>query len=414
MDQEALKDMQYLVKTLNEAADAYYNGDPILPDVVYDAMYDNLTRLEQALGYALNNSPTQSVGYEVRSPLTKVRHEYPALSLDKTKDRENMRDWLGDRIGVLSWKCDGLTVICTYDHGHLVSAATRGDGAIGEDVTRNAVNFLGIPLKINDKRHIVIRGEAVIPYQTFDSINEKLPSDKQYKNPRNMAAGAVKMLDPRKSANFRVVYIPFELVNARELGFDSFMESLDYLEELGFRPVERMVTNQVIIADQIATCEDAVESLAFPTDGLVVAYDDLSCYEELGTTRKFPKYAKAFKWADTTKTTVLRGIKWSVAETGLISPVAIFDPVELEGSTVRQANLHNISEMRNLGLGVGDTIRVYKAGKIIPQVLDCIEQTGGIDIPARCPRCGAPTEQRLGANGRSLFLNCTNPDCNLE
>lgn len=414
MDKEVLKAMQDLVKTLNEAADAYYNGDPILPDVVYDAMYDNLVNLERTFQYTLSNSPTQSVGYEVRSPLTKVRHEYPALSLDKTKDREHMRDWLDDRLGVLSWKCDGLTVILTYDHGHLVGAATRGDGAIGEDVTRNAVNFLGVPLKINDRRHIVIRGEAVIPYQTFDSINEKLPADKQYKNPRNMAAGAVKMLDPRKSANFRVVYIPFELVNADELGFDSFAESLDYLETLGFRPVERMVTNQMIIVDQIATCEDAVEGMPYPTDGLVVVYDDLSCHEALGTTRKFPKYAKAFKWADTTKTTVLRSIKWSVSETGLISPVAIFDPIELEGTTVRQANLHNISEMQNLGLGIGDHIRVYKAGKIIPQVLDCIEQTGDIDIPTVCPRCGAPTERRLGANKRSLFLNCTNPDCNLE
>lgn len=414
MDNTVLIEMHKLVETLNEAADAYYNGEPILPDVVYDVLYDRLAMLEQTHKYVLDNSPTQNVGYEVRSQLSKVRHEHLALSLDKTKDREHMRDWLGYAVGVLSWKCDGLTVILTYDHGHLVGAATRGDGAVGEDVTRNAVNFLGVPLKIEDKRHIVIRGEAVIPYQTFDSINEKLPSDKKYKNPRNMAAGAVKMLDPRKSASFRVVYIPFELVNARELGFDSFAESLDYLEELGFRPVERMVTNQAIIIDQIACCEDAVENMPYPTDGLVVAYDNLNCYEELGSTRKFPRYAKAFKWPDAVKTTVLRSIKWSVADTGLISPVAVFDPVELEGSTVRQANLHNVSEMQNLRLGIGDHIRVYKANKIIPQVLDCIEQTGGIDIPAKCPRCGAPTELRLGANGRSLFLNCPNPDCNLE
>lgn len=414
MDKAVLIEMQKLIKTLNEASDAYYNDDPILPDVVYDALFDRLAMLEQKHGYAINNSPTQSVGYEVRSQLAKVRHEYPSLSLDKTKDREVMRDWLGERLGVLSWKCDGLTVILTYDHGRLVGAATRGDGAIGEDVTRNAVNFLGVPLDIDDKRHIVIRGEAVIPYQTFDSINEKLPSDKQYKNPRNMAVGAVKMLDPRKSANFRVMFIPFELVNAGDLGFDSFMESLDYLEELGFRPVDRIACNSSIIVDQIATCEDTVEDMAYPTDGLVVVYDDLKCHEAIGVTRRFPKYAKAFKWADTTKTTIVRGIKWSVSEVGLISPVAIFDPVELEGSTVRQANLHNISEMRNLGIGIGDHIRVYKANKIIPQVLDCIEKTGGIDIPTKCPRCGAPTEQRLGVNKRSLFLNCTNANCNLE
>lgn len=404
--------LEELVGKLNAASTAYYSGaKELMSDKEFDYLYDELKKLEQVTGKILPSSPTQQVGYTVMSDLSKVKHEYPSLSLDKTKERTVMDEWLGTQVGVLSWKCDGLTIILTYDNGNLIRAATRGNGDIGEDITHNAIHFKNVPLRINDKRHIVIRGEAVIPYKTFESINKELPGDKQYKNPRNMASGTTRLLDSKKSSTFGITFIPFDLVNARELGCLRMSEGLKFIDGLGLKPVDWICVNSKNIIDIIDEKEKAAKELPFPTDGLVIVYDDLSICNELGSTSKHPRYAKAFKWPDELKTTILRNIDWSKAETGLISPVAVFDPIELEGTIVKRASVHNISILRELGLGIGDHIKVYKANMIIPQIFEDIEKSNNVPIPTNCPICGSTLERRIGVNGKSEFLYCTNDSC---
>lgn len=415
MKGEIVMTLEELVDKLNSASKAYYSGTKeIMSDKEFDQLYDKLKKLEQTTGTVLPNSPTQQVGYKVMSDLSKVKHEYPSLSLDKTKERAVMLDWLGAQIGVLSWKCDGLTIILTYENGRLIRAATRGDGNIGEDITHNAVHFKNIPLCINDKRHIVIRGEAVVPYKTFKAINSKLLGDKQYKNPRNMASGATRLLDSKKSSAFGITFIPFDLVNARELGCLRMSEGLRFIADLGLKPVDWVFVNSKNLISIIDEKEKAAKELSFPTDGLVIVYDDLSICNDLGSTSKYPRYAKAFKWPDKLKTTILRRIDWSRAETGLISPIAVFDPVELEGTVVKRASVHNLSIMRELGLGIGDHIKVYKANMIIPQIFEDVEKSNDIPIPDTCPICGLTLERRIGVNGKSEFLYCTNDSCLTE
>lgn len=404
--------LKKLIKELNEASQAYYGGGgEIMSDKEFDALYDKLQKLEHKTGIILPNSPTQKVGYKVMSVLSKTRHEYPSLSLDKTKDRDDMVKWLGDQIGVLSWKLDGLTIILTYDNGRLVKAETRGDGNIGEDIIHNALYFNGIPHQISDRRHIVIRGEGVVYYDTFKRINDTLPGEKQYKNPRSMASGATRLLDSRKSSTYSVSFIPFDLVNARELGFNHVVESMMFITSIGMKPVDWISVNRRDIISTINLREQEAKSLPYPTDGLVIIYDDLSLCDNLGSTSKYPRYAKAFKWQDKLETTVLRGIEWSRAESGLISPVAIFDPVNLEGTVVKRASVHNLSIMRELGLGIGDHIKVYKANMIIPQIFEDVEKSNDVPIPITCPKCGLILERRIGVNGKSEFLYCTNGSC---
>lgn len=407
-----LSEMKSLIKLLNRASELYYSGkESFMTDKEYDELSDRLAELEHKSGTIFPDSPSINVGYESGSPLVKVEHEYPSLSLNKTKDVDELIDWMGDRSCVLSWKCDGLTVILTYDDGKLVRAATRGNGSIGEDITRNAVNLENIPLRINDRRHIVIRGEAVMPYAAFDAINETLPDEKKYKNPRNMAAGAVKVLSPEKTANYGVRFIPFDLVNAIELGYSTMSAAFDFISELGMETVEWCEVDRTTVAKVIKQREKAVTALPYPTDGLVIIYNSLELCQDLGATRKYPRYAMAFKWEDKLATTILRSIEWSVAKTGLISPVAVFDPVELEGTTIRRANLHNINIARELQLGIGDRIRVYKANMIIPQIYDDLDKTNNLEVITRCPVCNKPIEQRLGVNGKSIFIHCVNDDC---
>lgn len=407
-----MKTLEELVNKLNEASKAYYSGEKeIMSDKEFDELYEKLKKLERLSGIVLPNSPTQRVGYKVMSDLQKVTHEYPSLSLDKTKERSVMVEWLDDKIGVLSWKCDGLTIILTYDNGELIRAATRGDGCIGEDITHNAVHFNGVPSRIKDKRHIIIRGEAVIPYETFEKINKTLPGDKQYKNPRGMASGATRLLDSKKSSTYGITFIPFDLVNAKELGYSRMSEGLDFIASLGMKPVEWSLVNSKNVVKIINEKEEAAKTLSYPTDGLVVVYDDLYLCNNLGSTSKYPRYAKAFKWPDKLKTTILRKIEWSRAESGLISPIAVFDPVELEGTVVKRASVHNISIMKELGLGIGDHIKVYKANMIIPQIYEDVEKSNNIQIPTACPICGSAVERRIGVNGKSEFLYCTNSSC---
>lgn len=410
-----MKTLEELVDKLNKASKAYYSGaSEIMSDKEFDNLYDKLKKLEQLSGIILPNSPTQRVGYKVMSNLPKVTHEYPSLSLDKTKERAVMAEWLGAQVGVLSWKCDGLTIILTYDNGELVSAATRGDGCIGEEITHNALHFNNVPQYIDDKRHVVIRGEAVIPYERFESINKTLLDDKRYKNPRNMASGASRLLDSKKSSTFGITFIPFDLVNAKELGCLRMSEGLELISRLGLKPVDWVLVNDKNLVEVIDEKEQTAKKLPFPTDGLVIVYEDLSICNDLGSTSKYPRYAKAFKWPDKLETTILRSIDWSRAETGLISPIAVFDPVELEGTVVKRASVHNLSIMRELGLGIGDHIKVYKANMIIPQIFEDVEKSNNIPIPTTCPICGSALERRIGVNGKSEFLYCTNGSCLTE
>nr|DAQ19103.1 MAG TPA: DNA ligase [Caudoviricetes sp.] len=410
-----MKTLEELIDKLNKASKAYYSGaSEIMSDKEFDNLYDKLKKLEQVTGIILPNSPTQRVGYKVMSNLPKVAHEYPSLSLDKTKERTVMAEWLGAQVGVLSWKCDGLTIILTYDNGELVSAATRGDGCIGEEITHNALHFNNVPKRIDDKRHVVIRGEAVIPYERFKAINKTLLDDKRYKNPRNMASGAARLLDSKKSSTFGITFIPFDLVNAKELGCLRMSEGLEFISSLGLKPVDWVLVNDKNLVGIIDEKEKTAKELPFPTDGLVIVYDDLSICNNLGSTSKYPRYAKAFKWPDKLETTILRRVDWSRAETGLISPIAVFDPVELEGTIVKRASVHNLSIMKELGLGIGDHIKVYKANMIIPQIFEDVEKSNNVPIPTTCPICGSTLEQRIGVNGKSEFLYCTNNSCLTE
>ena len=408
-----LSEMKTIIKSLAKAAEAYYSGqEAIMSDKEYDDLSTKLEALERSTGLTMDNSPSVNVGYDICSPLRKVTHEYRSLSLKKTKDVDELVEWMNERDCVMSWKCDGLTVILTYDDGKLVRAATRGDGDIGEDITRNVVNFENVRTHIHDKRHIVIRGEAVMTYRNFRKINETLPAGKQYECPRAMAAGAARTHDPKKVAHYGVRFIPFDLVDAVDLGFDKMTQALYFIESLGMEPVTwRFVTKYSDMRAVIKEREEQTEVLTFPTDGLVFVCNDLDIHSRLGATRKYPRYAMAFKWADALVETVLRDVSWSVSKTGLITPSAIFDPVKLEGTTVRKANLYNLTNIEKLRIGIGDRIRVYKANKIVPQVYDSIDKSGGIDIIECCPVCGMPAERRLGANGISVTLQCVNDGC---
>ncbi len=403
--------MEELVKILNNASKAYYQGEhEIMSNYEYDRLYDELLLLEDRLGIVLPDSPTQKVGYEVVSSLNKMEHNVPALSLDKTKDRAVLTSWLGDKTGVLSWKMDGLTIVATYDDGKLTSAVTRGNGYIGENVTHNAKYFEGLPEAIADRRHIEIRGEAVIEYDAFNRINDLLPAGEKYKNPRNLASGSVRQMDSKSAAARKIKFFAFTLVNASELGIEVICNAYALMLSLGFNVVEYRLVTASDLNLSIATLQARIKKNAFPSDGLVLTFNDIAYGESLGTTGKYPRNAIAFKWMDETAETVLRDVEWSPSRTGLINPVAVFDPVELEGTTVNRASLHNISIIRKLGIGIGDRITVYKANMIIPQVAEDLDKSKNLPLPGKCPVCGSPTEVYFGTDGsESLF--CTNPDC---
>lgn len=407
-----VEEMRSLIAKLNAASNHYYNGRiEMITNLEFDLLEEQLKKLERETGIILPNSPSTNVGYDINTSRRKIQHEFPSLSLDKTKSSIEMKDWLGEYVGVLSWKCDGLTIILTYDEGKLTTAATRGNGTLGEDVTSNVMTFENIPLCINDTRHIIIRGEALIPYSTFEDINKTLPEDKKYKNPRNMAAGALRFVNSRDTAAYSIEFMAFDLVNARELGFKTFSESLNFIDDLGITTVDRLTVTHANIENVIRKKECEIKKLPYPADGIVVVYDDLASHDILGATRKFPKYAKAFKWKDELKTTILRNIEWSVAKSGLLSPVAVFDPVELEGTIVKRANVHNITIVKEMGLGIGDHIKVYKANMIIPQIYEDVEKSNNIPVPKVCPICGSRLDRRIGSNNRSVFLYCISDNC---
>ena len=429
--------MKELHRQLLAASRAYYQESrEIMSNFEYDRLYDELLKLEKETGMVLAGSPTQKVGYEVLSELPKEAHEAPMLSLDKTKEVPVLQEWLGTQKGLLSWKLDGLTIVLTYEGGELVKAVTRGNGEIGEVITNNAKVFSNVPLRIPYQGQLILRGEAIIKYSDFARINEEIEDvDAKYKNPRNLCSGSVRQLNNEITAKRNVNFEAFMLVRAvnpadtqapdaaNADGVDAIVddgtdhgrfhnsrkEQFEWLKTQGFDVVEYKEVTAATLPDAVAEFAEAIQSYDIPSDGLVLLMDDIAYGDALGRTAKFPRNSIAFKWADEIRETTLREIEWSASRTGLINPVAIFDPVELEGTTVSRASVHNISIMEAMELGVGDTITVYKANMIIPQIAENLTRSGTIVIPKICPVCGGETQIRQMNDVKSLY--CTNPDC---
>lgn len=412
MSRQKQERMQELVTLLNRAAKAYYqDAQEIMSNLEYDRLYDELTKLEAELGITLSDSPTVNVGYEVLSELPKERHESPMLSLDKTKEVEDLKRFVGDQKAMMSWKMDGLTIVLTYRDGTLFKAVTRGNGEVGEVITNNARVFKNIPLKISYQGELILRGEAIIGYKDFEKINEEIADiDARYKNPRNLCSGSVRQLNNEITAKRNVRFYAFTLVQADGVDFHNSREKqMDWLREQGFEVMEHVMVTRDQVEDAVAEFSQKIVDNDFPSDGLVLVYDDIAYGRSLGRTAKFPRDSYAFKWADEQVRTKLLEIEWSPSRTGLINPVAIFEPVELEGTTVSRASVHNISIMEELELGIGDEIEVYKANMIIPQIAENLTRSGVRDIPEVCPVCGGKTEIRQVSNAKALY--CTNPEC---
>ena len=418
------KRIEELVELLNQAGKAYYEaGQEIISNLEYDKAYDELVRLEEETGIVLSASPTQNVGYSVATALPKEEHASPMLSLDKTKSVETLQSFLGEQKGILSWKLDGLTVVMTYEKGEFVKAVTRGNGRIGEIVTESAKRFRNLPLRIPFKGRLVLRGEALIRYSDFAKINEEIPEEgAKYKNPRNLCSGSVRQLDPKITWERRVYFFPFTLVSveegedgaSRESGglpdfHNSHEAEFEFLEQQGFQVVGRRAVNKEELPGAVSDFSEQVKKNDFPSDGLVLLMDDISYGKSLGTTAKFPRNALAFKWEDEEEKTILRKVEWSPSRTGLINPVAIFDPVELEGTVVSRASLHNISYLEDLKLGIGDEVTVYKANMIIPQIGENLTKSGQLPIPEHCPACHEET--KIVQDKEAKMLYCENPHC---
>ena len=412
MAEDKTKRIRELIGTLRAAGRAYYQESrEIMSNFEYDKLYDELVSLEKETGIVFANSPTQNVGYEVVSALPKERHEKPMLSLNKTKSVEELADWLGGQTGLLSWKMDGLTIVLTYQNGTLVKAVTRGNGEIGEVITANAKAFVNVPLNISYQGELILRGEAIIRYSDFEKINEQIEDvDAKYKNPRNLCSGSVRQLNSEITAQRQVHFYAFSLVKADGIDFkNSRKEQFEWLKTQGFEVVEYHEVTKETLPETVKMYSEAIAENDTPSDGLVLLYDDIAYGQSLGRTAKFPRDSIAFKWADEIQETKLLYIEWSASRTGLINPVAVFEPVELEGTTVSRASVHNISIMEAMKLGEGDTITVYKANMIIPQIAENLTCSGNIVIPEFCPVCGGKTQIRQMNDVKSLY--CTNPNC---
>ena len=412
MGQSKNERMKELVSLLNKASRAYYQeAQEIMSNYEYDRLYDELKELEDELGITLSNSPTVNVGYEVVSELPKERHESPMLSLDKTKEVEELKNFVGDQKVLISWKMDGLTVVLTYRDGKLYKAVTRGNGEVGEVITNNAKVFKNVPVQIAYQGELILRGEAVIGYKDFEKINQEIEDvDARYKNPRNLCSGSVRQLNNQITAKRNVMFYAFTLVQADGVDFQNSRAcQMEWLKSQGFTTVEYYMVTRDTVEDEVAKFSSKISENDFPSDGLVLTYDDIAYGRSLGRTAKFPRDSFAFKWQDEIRETVLREIEWSPSRTGLINPVAIFDPVELEGTTVSRASVHNISIMEELELGIGDRIEVYKANMIIPQIAENLTRSGVKDIPCKCPVCQGETKIRQVGNAKALY--CMNPEC---
>jgi len=409
---DKMKMMREKIDLLNKARRAYEQENrEIMSNYAYDKLYDELLELEKETGTVLSNSPSIKVGYELLTGLPKERHEKPMLSLDKTKEVADLKEWLGDQKGLLSWKLDGLTIVLTYSAGSLVKAVTRGNGEVGEVVTNNVKVFRNIPLNIPYKGDLILRGEAVIGYSDFEKINDQIDDESiKYKNPRNLCSGSVRQLNNKVTAERNVNFMAFSLVRAENVDFENSRKlQLNWLRSQGFDTVDFKEVDASTIEDTVAWFAQNIEKNDTPSDGLVLTYDDIRYGQSLGTTAKFPRDSIAFKWRDEIKETKLLEVEWSASRTGLINPIAIFEPVELEGTTVSRASLHNISIMEELQIGIGDTVCVYKANMIIPQISDNLTRSGSLKIPDKCPVCEGEAQMRQNNDVRYLY--CTNAEC---
>lgn len=408
---EKLNRIRQLIDILNNASRAYYQESrEIMTNYEYDALYDELIRLEEETGVVLANSPTANVGYEVLSDLPKESHPQRMLSLDKTKDPDQLTAWLGEQEGVLSWKLDGLTIVLTYKDGKFNKAVTRGNGQVGEVVTNNARTFINLPLAIDFKGELIIRGEAVISYDDFELINKSITDEStKYKNPRNLCSGSVRQLNNEVTAKRRVRFYAFSMVSAEGKTFETRSSQFEWLEKIGFEVVEHSLVTSETIREELNLFEKKIENNPIPSDGLVLSYDDIEYGKSLGVTSKFPRDSIAFKWKDELRDTVLKEIEWSASRTGLINPIAIFEPVELEGTTVSRASVHNVSVMKELKLGIGDRISVYKANMIIPQIRENFTKSDNVKIPKFCPVCGSQTQIDRERDVETLI--CPNSEC---
>lgn len=403
--------MKELISILNKASELYYQKNTIMmTDYEYDHLYDELVELEKETNMTLSNSPTINVEPEISSSLKQVEHPSPMLSLAKTKKVSELENFLGDKEGLLSWKLDGLTIVLTYEDGKLISGVTRGTGIIGELVTENVKQFKNVPLTIPYKGRLVLRGEAIIKYSDFNRMNEELgDGSSQYKNPRNLCSGSVRQLDSSITAKRCVNCIIFALIESSTKISNLKSECFDWLKNQGFEVVEHYKVTKNTVKEQVLMFKEKVKEYDIPSDGLVITYDDIAYGNSLGTTAKFPKHSLAFKWKDETVATTLRKVDWLVSRTGLINPVAVFDPVELEGTIVSRASVHNVSILEGLKLGIGDTIMVYKANMIIPQIASNSTQSGNLEIPDRCPVCGSKAS--IISNSDVKYLYCMNDFC---
>ena len=404
-----MKQIRVLIEQLKAANVAYYKENrEIMSNYEYDKLYDQLVELEKTTGIIYPDSPTQSVGVDILDSLPKERHQKKMLSLDKTKEVSVLEDWLGNKDGILSWKLDGLTVVLTYDNGKLQKAVTRGNGSIGDIITSNAKQCSNVPLQIPYKGKLIVRGEAIITYSDFEKINSEIEDvDAKYKNPRNLASGSIRLLNSSESKKRNVKIVIFRLVQGRE---ESLMDKqFSWLSSMGFEVVEHYLVRKDTIDQSVKFFKRKIEKNDIPTDGLVISYNDTEYGNSLGETSKFERHSFAFKWADEIAETTLREIEWSPSRTGLLNPVAIFDPVELEGTTVSRASVHNVSILKELQLGIGDKIQVIKSNMIIPQVVENLTRSGNLKIPKKCPTCSGET-RIINSNGTE-FLFCTNPDC---
>ncbi|WP_283682208.1 NAD-dependent DNA ligase LigA [Parablautia sp. Marseille-Q6255] len=407
--------MRELSQKLAEASKAYYQEDrEIMSNYEYDALYDELQRLEEESGVVLAGSPTVTVGYKALESLPKERHDAPMLSLGKTKERSELVSFADSHDVLISWKLDGLTVVLTYKNGLLEKAVTRGNGEIGEVITNNAKVFQNIPLRISYQGELILRGEAVITYSEFEKINGEIgEADAKYKNPRNLCSGSVRQLNNEITAKRHVRFYAFALVKAENVDFhNSRKEQFEWLANQGFDVVEYRLASAAQVEETVDYFAEKILHYDIPSDGLVVTYDDIAYGQSLGRTAKFPRDSIAFKWQDEIRETRLLEIEWSPSRTGLINPIAVFEPVELEGTTVSRASVHNLSIMKALKLGIGDTVKVYKANMIIPQIAENLTGSDTVRIPETCPVCAGKTEIRDLNGVQTLY--CTNEQCSAK
>lgn len=401
------------VRELNRASEAYYNTEqPIMSDAEFDNKLEELRQWEEETGIILANSPTHNVGYSVADELKEVEHNHPMLSLDKTKSVDELIEFIGNKNCFLSVKADGLTTSLHYINGKLIGAETRGDGVRGTECLQNVLTMKNVPKEIPYKEELIIDGETIIGWDTFREINDNLPEDKKYKHPRNLVSGSLQLLDSKEAASRNMRFIAWRVIKGFEHKTPS--EDLFKAKDIGFEIIPILKSPRINKKEELTILlnhiRESADSHNIPYDGAVMAVDDYKIAESMGRTDKFFRHSLAYKYEDELFETVLTDIEWNTSKTGLINPVAIFQSVDLNGAITTRATLHNITYIKDMMLGIGDRIRVYRSNMVIPKVHDSIDKSGNFSIPDKCPICGHPT--RIIKENDSEVLMCENPDCN--